>query len=224
MTSIRASAVVFVLALAFGTPAYAGPINTVGGTAGTIPSGASNDFVPGLFPGPMIGGYFGGQIEVDVAPSMLLIEYFGAEAGYHNEFYYDSTEIFDHASGTEISWNLSTPLAKYTTVVTGTGYLPFEFRVNNNTALVTNGANPDGSQPTVGANFFASCDPFGTSAGSGGTSCSSIYLFLDDGGAGPDDNHDDFLVRLSITAVPEPGTLGLLALGVIGLVGRRLRR
>ena len=75
-----------------------------------------------------------------------------------------------------------------------------------------------------GPNFFASCNPFGTSAGSGGRSCSTLYLFLDDGGAGPDDNHDDFLVRMTLTSVPEPTTIGLLGLGLLVLGRRRFNR
>jgi hypothetical protein len=230
MSTIRASALALGVVLALGAPAYAGPINLTGGTPGAIPgSGSTNDFVQRLFPGDPhsgydIGGYFGAQISVDV-PSKLLFEYFGAEAGFHNEFYYGPDKLFDHSGGLIIAPNLSSPFA-FRTVLAGPGLLPFEFRVDNNSARVTNGSNPDDSSHDAGVNFFASCDPFGTSAGSGRTSCSSVYLFLDDGGAGPDDNHDDFLVRVTAAPVPEPGagTLGLLVLGLIGFAGRRLRK
>jgi hypothetical protein len=59
---------------------------------------------------------------------------------------------------------------------------------------------------------------------------SSMYAFLayDDDGAGPDDNHDDFLVKvrardLTVTAVPLPaaGWLFLSALGGIVALGRK---
>jgi hypothetical protein len=97
--------------------------------------------------------------------------------------------------------------------------LPFSFAVDSAAASVANGSNPnDSGGAAVGPNFFASCNPFGTAAGSGGTTCNEVYLFLDDGGPGPDDK-DDFLVRMTIrgTSVPEPGTVALLCLALAGL-------
>ena len=54
------------------------------------------------------------------------------------------------------------------------------------------------------------------------------FLAYDDDGAGPDDNHDDFIVRvqaegLTVTAVPLPGAavLFLSALGGFAALGRR---
>ena len=48
-------------------------------------------------------------------------------------------------------------------------------------------------------------------------------LFLDDTGpnALDDDNHDDLLIGIRVTAVPEPTTLLLMSMGLLGLFGAR---
>jgi hypothetical protein len=211
------------LGCALGTSVQAAPITLDGGTAGTIPNGATNEFIPALLPGPVIGGYYGAQILVDIPVlTTITFEFFGAEAGFHNEFNLGGSELFDHPGGTIISPSLGAPLATYSTLIVGAGLLPFSFDVNSDAMSVVNGANPDDSAGAAGGpNFFASCNPFGTSSGSGGRDCSSVYLFLDDGGAGPDDNHDDFLVRVTVTPVPEPTTMALLGIGLLVVCARR---
>lgn len=226
MTMTIRIAAAALLTFALSSSALAAPITLSGGTAGTIPgTNANNDFIPSLFGAPQIGGYFGAQILFN-APvgSTLVIDYFGAEAGYLNTFKYSGNTVFTHTGGKKIATSLLTPLSTFTTTIGGSGTVPFRFTVNSGAGSVWNGSNPnDAGGRALGANFFASCNPFSGSAGAGGTNCNSVYLFLDDGGAGPDDDHDDFLVRLSVASVPGPSGIAVGLVGVGMLIVRRAR-
>ena len=217
-------AVALVGALATGAGAY---------TAGTIPSGHGiNDFIP-LFGATHteIGGYYGGQLYLSGGGGAATItaDYFGAEASYTNTFDWNSgagyITQFTHTSGNDIPATL-TPLDTHILNVSD-GLLPFRFSYNATAGFVVNGSNPDDSAHNTFPNFFVSFDPTIQAAG-GATSGTYVWLFLDDGVFGTDDNHDDFGVRLTvsdgnISTVPIPAAVWLLGSGLLGLAGIRRR-
>ena len=95
------------------------------------------------------------------------------------------------------------------------GDIPFHFRINSDTyARVYNGTNPDNPTEKVDQNFFVSFDDNPSA-----TQGTSLVVFLDDSGAGPDDNRGDMAIRITISPVPETATSFMLCTGLFALVG-----
>lgn len=197
-------------------------------TSGVIPGGGTNEALAALGLSDPLGGWYGASLWLTELAD-ITIDYFGAEAGYNNSFIFgDDDAVISTGGNTNEFGSLvptDTPLSSKTVTGVMAGQLDFGFGMDGSlVATLLNGNNPNGSGPSSPPNFFVSFvgNPNATSG-------SSVWLFLDDGGAGPDDNHDDMVIRLTASAgsfvapipVPAAGFLLLGGLAALGMVSRR---
>lgn len=192
-------------ALAFGTSANAAAVITFGDTNPVPVPG--NDFagqLAGL--GLTLFTTTGATITLDSA-SQLTFELLGSESGFDDTF---------QAGGVTYTEN--------------TGFTPWgSIALGSDTFLAGSlaGLLNFSSVSGPGANATVGDDGFGIFLGEGwqsGFSTNVFYLGYDDQVTNVDDNHDDMIIRVTVSpAVPEPATWAMMLLG-FGAAGFVLRR
>jgi hypothetical protein len=174
----------------------------------TIDVVPSNDFRGQLASLDIKQYTLGASLGTDVAGTITYY-YYGKEAGYRNDFWAGDLSLSTDYAPT---WqNRFDDPYEIGSLNVGPGLLDFGFCAYNG------GSSPLGclsNEQNDGKGLYSWQSIAYSIAGN------SVWLFWDDSGAGPDDNHDDMLIRAVFspaTSVPEPTMLMLFGMGLLGL-------
>ena len=140
-----------------------------------------------------------------------------AESGISNSLTVDGagtlTETSDFGSGTDLltSWGIGSIGRSFSA-----GVLDSFFRFSNFGLVAAPGSLElgvyvDGPLTDLGGGMFS-------------VATSVFFLAFDDNGAGPDDNHDDLLVRVNVVPLPAAAWMLLAGLASFGAIGYRRRQ
>ncbi len=171
----------------------------------------SNDVLGGGYQ-----GHSGGDLYLTGTVGQLYevtFTFFGSESGYNNTLQTSGGNL------PEVPGSVSFQILQSAAQV----LIPFSFSTAESAPVITNGSN-NGNHVNDPRGFFVTFCTASNKACGFGTTGDSGFIAFDDSGAGPDDNHDDWVGTFSAKAVPDGGaTVMLLGGALLGLGSLRRR-